>query len=61
MRICTDEFATLGKLQARTLRMPFLPIAIIPHPLGGLKPEEVVEKAKVALKEVLRILQQQQG
>lgn len=41
--------------------MPFLPIAIIPHPLGGLKPEEVVEKAKVALKEVLRILQQQQG
>jgi len=54
--ICTDEFAPLGKMEAQALRMPFLPMVSIPHPLGGLKPEEVAEKAKVAFQEILSIL-----
>jgi len=54
--ICTDEFLSLAKIEAEVLRMPRLPVAIIPHPLGGLKPEEVEEKAKVAFQEILSIL-----
>jgi hypothetical protein len=37
--------------------MPRLPLAIIPHPLGGLKPGEVVEKAKIAFREIVKNLQ----
>ncbi len=32
--------------------MPRLPIVLIPHPVGGLKPEEVAERALVALHEI---------
>ena len=34
--------------------MPGLPIVIIPHPLGGLRPEEVAAKSKFAFEEILR-------
>lgn len=53
--ICTDEFAPLGSMEAQALKMPHLPIVIIPHPLGGLKPEEVAERAKVAFQEIAKI------
>jgi hypothetical protein len=43
-------------MQAKTLRMPRLPMVIIPHPLGGLKPEEVAERAKIAFVETVKIL-----
>jgi len=56
LSICTDEFLSLAEMEARALRMPRLPIAVIPHPLGGLKPEEVVEKARIVLQEILNIL-----
>jgi hypothetical protein len=57
--ICTDEFTPLGKMEAQALRMPSLPMVIIPHPVGGLKPEEVAEKARVASQEVVSVLQQE--
>jgi hypothetical protein len=38
-----------------SLGMPRLPLAIIPHPLGGLTPEEVREKADSIFEEVLRL------
>jgi hypothetical protein len=36
--------------------MPNLPLVILPHPLGGLKADEVVEKAKIAIEEIVKIL-----
>ena len=33
--------------------MPELPMAIAPHPLGGLKPDEVEAKAEALLEQVL--------
>jgi hypothetical protein len=54
--ICTDEFATLGSMEAQILRMPRLPIVTIPHPLGGLKPEEVAGRAGLAFQELVKFL-----
>jgi len=34
-------------------------MAVIPHPLGGLKPEEVAEKARLAFQEVEKILNEE--
>jgi hypothetical protein len=53
---CTDEFAPLGKMEARALRMPHLPIATVSHPIGGMKPEEVAEKAKTGFRQILKLL-----
>jgi hypothetical protein len=46
-------------MQAKTLKMPRLPMVIIPHPLGGLKPEEVVERAKIAFIETVKTLDEE--
>jgi hypothetical protein len=54
--ICSDEFAPLGRAESRTLGMPGLPIAVIPHPLAGNKPDEVKHKATVIADEVVAIL-----
>jgi len=55
--ICTDEFVSIGTLEAGTLGMPRLPLAIIPHPLGGLKPGEVAERAEIAFREIVKNLE----
>jgi hypothetical protein len=41
-------------MEVQALRMPHLPMVVIPHPLGGLKPEEVEERAKGAVEEILK-------
>lgn len=43
-------------MEAQTLGMPHLPIVVIPHPLGGLKPEEVEERAKGAVEEIVNTI-----
>jgi hypothetical protein len=45
----TDEFLSLLKLEARSRGLPDLPSAITKHPLGGLRPPEVVAKAESLL------------
>ncbi|HXG19993.1 MAG TPA: hypothetical protein VNN62_13090 [Methylomirabilota bacterium] len=40
------------------LGMPGVPIAVIPHPLAGNKPDEVQRKAEAIVEEVLAILTQ---
>jgi hypothetical protein len=40
---------------AQTLRMPRLPMVVIPHPLGGLKPEQVMDKARLAFQGILKL------
>jgi hypothetical protein len=54
--ICTDEFSQLGRHEAESLGMPALPLALVPHPLGGQKPEHTREKAEKALVQVVTIL-----
>lgn len=54
--LCTDEFSLLGRHEAESLGMPALPIALVPHPLGGQKPDAICEKAEKALDQVVKIL-----
>ena len=45
MTICSDRFEFLARYTAKSLGMPDLPLVIVPHPIGGLSPEEVKAKA----------------
>jgi hypothetical protein len=59
INVCTDEFATLGRMEAQYQGMPCLPIVAIPHPLGGLSPEEVTHRARLAFKEIMKLLEKE--
>ncbi len=50
----TKEFETLATLEARNRGLAELPLALIPHPLGGIREEEVVKKADLAIDVVVR-------
>ncbi len=56
MTIATDAFEDLLKLEAEQRGMPDLAYIVIPHPLGGIKPEEVRLKASAAVDELERAL-----
>ncbi len=45
----TDAFEGLFKLEAEQRGAPELPYIVIPHPLGGIQPEAVQEKAREAM------------
>jgi hypothetical protein len=49
----TYEFEQLARLEARNRGLADLPLALIPHPLGGIRADEVVKKAELAV-EVVR-------
>ena len=50
----TKEFETLATLEARNRGLADLPLALIPHPLGGIREDEVVRKADLAIDMVVR-------
>ena len=50
----TKEFESLALLEARNRGVAELPLALIPHPLGGIHEEEVVKKADLAIETVVR-------
>ena len=50
----TNEFEQLAKLEAKNRGLADLPLALIPHPLGGIREEEVVKKADLAIDVVVR-------
>ena len=50
----TKEFETLAVLEARNRGLADLPLALIPHPLGGIREEEVVLKAELVIEAVVR-------
>ena len=52
----TFEFEALARLEARNRGIEALPLALVPHPLGGIHEEEVVKKADLALEAVLKAL-----
>jgi len=37
--ICTTAFEPLAKAQLKAMGMPGLPYVVVPHPVGGRKPE----------------------
>jgi len=49
----TKEFETLATLEARNRGLAELPLALIPHPLGGIHEEEVVRKAELVIEVVV--------
>jgi hypothetical protein len=52
----TFEFEQLARLEAANRGIPELPLALVPHPLGGIHEVEVVGKADLALESVLKAL-----
>jgi hypothetical protein len=54
--IGTFEFEALARLEARNRGLDTLPLALVPHPLGGLREDEVVRKADLALESVLKAI-----
>ena len=55
----TNEFEQLAKLEAKNRGLADLPLALIPHPLGGIREEEVVKKADLAVDLVVRAVTKQ--
>jgi hypothetical protein len=43
--ICSNRFEALARATATGMGMPDLPLVIVPHPIGGISPEEVKIKA----------------
>ena len=52
----TFEFEQLAKLEARNRGMADLPLALIPHPLGGIREDEVLKKAELVVDVVVKAL-----
>jgi hypothetical protein len=52
----TFEFEQLARLEAKNRGIADLPLALVPHPLGGIREDEVVRKADLALESVLKAL-----
>jgi hypothetical protein len=50
----TYEFEELAKLEAKNRGLADLPLALIPHPLGGIREDEVLKKAELAVEVVRR-------
>ena len=50
----TFEFEQLARLEARNRGIADLPLALVPHPLGGIKEDEVIRKADLVIEAVLK-------
>jgi len=50
----TFEFEALGRLEAKNRGLEALPLALIPHPLGGIHEDEVRRKADLAIESVIK-------
>jgi hypothetical protein len=58
--VCSDSFMKLGTAQAKTFGVPDLPLLQIKHPLGGLQMDKVIERAAVALPQLLEMVKEKQ-
>ena len=47
--VVTDAFLDLFRLEAEQRGAPGLSRVVIPHPLGGIQPEAVLERAREAV------------
>ena len=58
--VCSDTFMKLGTAQAKVFGVPDLPLLKIQHPLGGLNMDRVIERAAVALPQLIKVVRQKQ-
>ena len=58
--VCSDTFMKLGTAQAKVFGVPDLPLLKIQHPLGGLQMDKVIERAAVALPQLLEMMKEKQ-
>ena len=58
--VCSDTFMKLGTAQAKVFGVPDLPLLKIEHPLGGLQMDKVIERAAVALPQLLEMVKEKQ-
>jgi hypothetical protein len=49
----TLEFEQLARLESKNRGLQDLPLALIPHPLGGIREEEVIKKADLVVEVVV--------
>jgi hypothetical protein len=54
--VCSTAFLTLGRAQAKALGSPELPIAVIEHPFGLRKREEVRHMAEKCVKDIAALV-----
>jgi hypothetical protein len=54
--ICSTAFTTLGRAQAKALGNPALPIAVIAHPFGLRKRDEVREMAQQCARDIVKLI-----
>jgi hypothetical protein len=54
--VCSTAFLTLGRAQAKALGNPDLPIAVIEHPFGLRKREEVRQMAEQCVKDIAALV-----
>jgi hypothetical protein len=54
----TFEFEALARLEAKNRGLETLPLALVPHPLGGIHDDEVRRKADFAIESVLKAVMQ---
>jgi hypothetical protein len=50
----TAEFEALARLESKNRGLEALPLALVPHPLGGIREDEVVSKADLAIDAVVK-------
>ena len=50
----TYEFDQLAKLESKNRGLEGLPLALIPHPLGGIGEDEVRKKADLSIDDVVK-------
>ena len=56
LTICSTAFQTLGRAQASALGKKDLPIAVMPHPFGLRKREEVRAIAEKCVDDIARLI-----
>lgn len=52
----SDAFVVLGQMEAVALGVPGLPIVMVPHPMGDVSAEVVIERAQDMVAQVIRVL-----
>jgi hypothetical protein len=56
LTVTSDRFLELGRLQASTLGVPDLRLAVISHPLAGLDPAAAEDRGRSVGRELLEQL-----
>jgi hypothetical protein len=59
--VCSEPFVGLARAQAKVFGVPDLPLLIIPHPLGGLRLEDVQKRAEAALPQFLALMEKEKS